>query len=357
VQSHCDQPRQAEILARRIIGRISEPFEVDGHRLCIGTSVGIAVLGSDDRAADDIMNAADIAMYRAKTATRESAARDGRFVVFEPEMAVNLAAKRSLETDLRLALERSEFELFYQPITSAESGEVIAHEALLRWRHPIRGLLLPGDFIGVAEATGLIAPMGAWILRQACTEATGWPGNVRVAVNLSAVQFAAADLATTVAAALAQSGLAASRLELEITESMLLADICHARRVMQELSTLGVHVALDQFGAGNSAFNHLRRFRISRLKIDRSFVQELGGQGTASSRAMVAAMVALGRNLGVATTAKGVETKADGDILRALGCTDLQGYHFGRPVPASEIAVAAPVAAPAALSRRFVSAA
>ncbi len=395
VQSHCNQPEQAETLARRLVGRLAEPFEIGGHRLCIGASIGVAVLGEHDGAADEILNAADVAMYRAKEMSRErrapalihtdpvpavgpsdarqraeappleAVAGNGHFVVFQPEMAATLLARRTLEAELRQAVEQGQFELFYQPITNAVTGQVIAREALLRWRHPQRGLVLPGAFMAVAEEIGLTVQLGRWILRKACTEAAGWPDGVRVAVNLSVAQFADAGLVASVAAALARSGLTPSRLELEITELMMGTGASH--QAMHDLAGLGVLISLDHFGTGHSSFDHLRRFPFSRIKIDRSFVREVAGRldgtvapgnnlaggGAGGSGAIVAAMVALGRDLGIATTAEGVETQAQGDILVALGCTDLQGYHLGRPVPASEIL---PASAPKA-EPRLVSAA
>ncbi len=359
VQTHCDQPTQAESLARRIVARIDEPFEVAGHTLSVAASIGIAVLGRESGAVDEVLNDADIAMYQAKNASRGLAAGCGRYVLFQPEMVEGLQARRTLEAELRRAIVNAEFELFYQPITNAQSGEVIACEALLRWRHPVRGLVLPGEFIAVAEEIGLMVAIGEWVLLQACRDAADWPGDVRVTVNLSSGQFVDAGLVAAVAAALAQSGLAPARLELEITEAML----CHgARRVLRKLSAVGVHISLDRFGARNSSFNHLRHFRFSRLKIDRSFVRGMAAGGPAANSAaangaMVSAMIALGRELGVTITADGVETQAESDILRALGCTELQGFHFGRPVRGREIAATLVRAALQTTDPRLVTAA
>ena len=329
VQLQADQPRAATVLAERLIADLSRPFDIEGHQVVVGASVGIALAPSDGTEADQLMKSADMALYRAKA--------DGRGVLryFESEMDAKMQARRALELDLRKALVEHEFELFYQPIVDLQSNRVSGFEALLRWNHPTQGLISPADFIPIAEDMGLITPLGEWVLRQACREAAGWPERVKVAVNLSPAQFKSKALALVVTTALADSGLAPDRLELEITESVLLQDNDTVRGILHQLRGLGVRISMDDFGTGYSSLSYLRSFPFDKIKIDQSFVRDMGQHD--DSIAIVRAVAGLGRNLGMSTTAEGVETNEQLGRLRQEGCTEVQGYLFSRPLPASEV--------------------
>jgi EAL domain-containing protein (putative c-di-GMP-specific phosphodiesterase class I) len=254
---------------------------------------------------------------------------------FTPEMDAAAQRRRSIENDLRHALERGEFQSVYQPVVELASGRVSGFEALLRWRHPSRGMVSPVEFIPVAEEMGLIVPIGAWMLRRACADAAAWPDGVRVAVNVSAIQFRDPNLVATVATALADSGLPASRLEIEITESLLLEDEAATGVMLHRLRGLGVRVAMDDFGTGYSSLGYLRSFPFDKIKIDQSFIRDLDSKP--DSRAIVRAIIGLGRSLGMRTTAEGVETRPILDILRAEGCTEAQGYLFSKPCVAERV--------------------
>lgn len=271
-----------------------------------------------------------MALYRAK--------EDGRctFCFFQPGMDARLRAHHTLELDLRKALGASEFEVYYQPLVTLESGVISGFEALLRWHHPVRGMVAPAKFIPLAEETGLIVPIGEWVLRQACAEAAGWPDDLKVAVNLSPVQFKKGNLPQVVFATLASAGLPAARLELEITESIFLAESKTNLATLRRLRALGVAISMDDFGTGYSGLSYLRAFPFDKIKIDRSFISELGE--SADCMAIIKAITNLGSNLGIPTLAEGVETKKQLSWLREAGCTEMQGYLFSRPVPASEIA-------------------
>ena len=329
VQVQAEQPRAATVLAERLIADLSRPFDIEGHQVVVGASVGIALAPSDGTEADQLMKSADMALYRAKA--------DGRGVLryFESEMDAKMQARRALELDLRKALVEHEFELFYQPIVDLKSNRVSGFEALLRWNHPTQGLISPADFIPIAEDMGLITPLGEWVLRQACREAAGWPERVKVAVNLSPAQFKSKALALVVTTALADSGLAPDRLELEITESVLLQDNDTVRGILHQLRALGVRISMDDFGTGYSSLSYLRSFPFDKIKIDQSFVRDMGQHD--DSIAIVRAVAGLGRNLGMSTTAEGVETNEQLGRLREEGCTEVQGYLFSRPLPASEV--------------------
>jgi predicted signal transduction protein with EAL and GGDEF domain len=303
---------------------------VHGHQLIIGTSIGIAMAPADGNEPDQLLRNADMALYRAKADGR------GTYHFFQPEMDAQMQERRKLELDLRKALLAEQFELYYQPLVDVASGEVSGFEALIRWNHPERGLVPPDAFIPVAEEIGLIVPLGDWVLKQACREAATWPGKLTVAVNLSAVQFRNQMLALSVVSALGQSGLAASRLELEITESVLLQDDRSVLDALHQLRDLGVRICMDDFGTGYSSLSYLRSFPFDKIKIDRSFISELGKGNDAV--AIVRAVLELGSSLGMTTTAEGVETEQQVDILRAEGCMQLQGYLFSRPIPAPQIA-------------------
>jgi diguanylate cyclase (GGDEF)-like protein len=329
VQVAAEQPRGAIVLADRLIETLAKPFDLDGHQVVIGTSIGIALAPSDGLDTDQLMKNADMALYRAKA--------DGRGVsrFFEPEMDAKMQARRTLEIDLRKALVEDEFELYYQPLVNLQSDAVSGFEALLRWNHPTRGLVPPSEFIPVAEEMGLIVPLGEKILRQACTEAAGWPDDIKVAVNLSPVQFKSKTLALAVISALASSGLPPHRLELEITESVLLQDSELTLTTLHQLRALGVRIAMDDFGTGYSSLSYLRSFPFDKIKIDQSFVRDMSGKE--DSIAIVRAVAGLGKNLGMATTAEGVETQEQLRYLRQEGCTEVQGYLFSRPMPARNI--------------------
>jgi EAL domain-containing protein (putative c-di-GMP-specific phosphodiesterase class I) len=270
-----------------------------------------------------------MALYRAKADGR------GTFRFFEVGMDARAQARRLLELDLRAALTRGEFEVYYQPIHSLESGQIISFEALVRWNHPLRGMIQPANFIPLAEETGLIIPIGDWVLRTACREAARWSQDVRVAVNLSPVQFKKRDLVNSVISALSESGLAADRLELEITESVLLNDSEATLATLHKLRHFGIRISMDDFGTGYSSLSYLRSFPFDKIKIDQSFVHNLATQE--DSLAIVRAVTGLGKSLGITTTAEGVETREELALLRSEGCNEVQGYLFSRPLPAAEV--------------------
>ncbi len=321
--------RRAEALARRIVNELSEPYEIEGHRVVNGTSIGVALAPGDGSDADQLLRNADMALYRAKA--------DGRntFRFFELFMDAAAQARRAIEMDLRQALQSGEFEVHYQPLLDARVGRVTGVEALLRWNHPTRGLVPPRAFISVAEEIGLITPIGKWVLHQSCREVASWEGDLRLAVNLSPDQFRNGDVVESVVAALADSGLAPHRLELEITESLLLQNEESTLRTLHRLKSLGVSIAMDDFGTGYGSLSYLRCFPFDKIKIDRSFVQEMGEGG--GCEAIVQAIVNLGARLGIATTAEGVETETQLQQLAAVGCSEVQGFLFSAARPGSEL--------------------
>lgn len=328
IQHGFGEAGNAAAFGLRTIAALSEPFQFDGHTVVIGATVGIALAPDDGGEADDLLKKSDLALYRAKADSR------GTFCFFERGMDSRLRDRRELETDLRLAIRKGQFELHYQPILNLASQAITAFEALVRWRHPTRGLLQPAEFIGTAEETGLIIPIGEWVLRQACRDAAGWPADVRVAVNLSPAQFKRGDLVAVATSALAAAGINPDRLELEITESVLLNDESWVRGLLERLRELGVRVAMDDFGTGYSSLSYLRTFPFSKIKIDRSFVSELASKS--DCLAIVQATIQLSDKLGMSTTAEGVETSDQMGILHAEGCTEIQGFHISRPVPVAE---------------------
>ncbi|MBK1656673.1 EAL domain-containing protein [Paracraurococcus ruber] len=329
IQSGVTQPRDATDLARRLVAVLAEPFEVAGHQVVIGTSVGIAVAPVDGLDADILLKSADMALYRAKAEGR------GRWRFFEPEMDTRMQLRRALELDLRRALAAEEFELFYQPIVETESRRVLGLEALLRWRHPERGLLSPDRFIPLAEETGLSVPIGEWVLTQACAAAAAWPGAPRLAVNLSPGQFANRGLCEAVSAALRAAGLPPGRLELEITEAAVVQDAEATLDTLHRLKALGVRIAMDDFGTGYSSLGYLKRFPFDKVKIDRSFTRDL--DQSQQSDAIVGAVTSLCLGLDMATTAEGVETEAQLRVLHRKGCAEAQGFLFSHPCPAGEV--------------------
>ena len=331
LQNDACQPVGATSLATRIIETLSEPYAVDDHRIVISASVGIALSPKDSIGAGQLLQSADMALYCAKHEGRAT------YRFFEPEMDTRMRQRRTLEMELRNALPNGEFELYYQPIVNLEHNHFSGFEALLRWNHPVRGLIYPAGFIPLAEETGLVNAIGEWVLQQACTEAVKWAGHLRIAVNLSPCQFRSKTLVEGVFNALAASGLAADRLELEITESVLLKDTDAAIAMLRQLQAIGVRIALDDFGTGYSSLSHLRSFPFDKIKIDRSFVDGLGVDNR-ESLAIVRAVSQMGASLGMCTTAEGVETEHQLDAVRAEGCTEVQGYFFSAAKPAHEIA-------------------
>ncbi len=295
----------------------------------VDASIGIAISPGDGADAERLMKAADMALYRAKAEGRAT------YRFFEPEMDARMQARRALESDLRAAIENDEFMLHYQSIINLDSGKIEGFEALLRWNHS-DGLVPPAEFIPVAEETGLIIPLGEWVIRQACMEAARWPEPVKVAVNLSPVQLRSSNLVEAVSSALKASGLAPGRLELEITETVLLQDSAGTLAKLHQLRELGARISMDDFGTGYSSLSYLRRFPFDKIKIDRSFIRDLSKHE--DSIAIVRAVAALGKSLGMATTAEGVETAEQLERVRIEGCTEVQGYFFNPPKPASEIA-------------------
>jgi diguanylate cyclase (GGDEF)-like protein len=326
--SDCD-PSAVALLASHIVEKIGEPYDIGGHQLVVGVSIGISLAPEDGKNPDELLKKADLALYRAKADGR------GTYRYFETGMDARAQARRILELDLRAALHRQEFEVYYQPIRDVASDQVVAFEALVRWNHSLRGMISPVNFIPLAEETGLIVQLGDWVLRQACTDAAGWPQDVDVAVNLSPVQFKNPNLVSQVKAALHASGLPAHRLELEITESVLLQNSAATLAVLHELRGFGVRISLDDFGTGYSSLSYLRSFPFDKIKIDRSFVSELATRD--DSMAIVRAVTGLGKSLGIVTTAEGVETEAQFELLRREGCTQAQGYLFSQPRPAAEV--------------------
>jgi diguanylate cyclase (GGDEF)-like protein/PAS domain S-box-containing protein len=330
LQSAAGHRDEAAGLANILINAIAEPYELDGHEIIIGASIGIAMAPSDGLDPEELLKKADMALYQAKNDAR------GIFRFFHPEMDTSRRSRHVMERDLNRALAEGQFELFYQPVINIESGLVTSCEALLRWHHPAKGLVMPGEFIGLAEETGLIVPLGEWVLRQACKEASKWPDEIKIAVNLSAMQFRRGNLVEVVIHALASSGLPASRLELEVTETVLLIENDRAFSTLHQLRNLGVRIAVDDFGTGYSSFSYLRKYPFDKIKIDRSFVQESSEQGNECA-AIIKAIAGVGNSLGMMTTAEGVETDEQLKLVRAEGCTEVQGYFFSRPRPASEI--------------------
>jgi diguanylate cyclase (GGDEF)-like protein len=322
---------EAAALAEAIRKALCEPFDLGDHRVTVGTSIGIAIAPRDGNDSDVILKCADLALYSAKSGGR------GAFRFFEPELDELMHARRNLERDMRAALAGRQFELHYQPFVNAATGKTSGFEALLRWHHPKRGLVLPGEFIPLAEETGLIVPLGEWVLRTACAEAAKWPADVRIAINLSPAQFRSKELVPVIVGALASSGLAPHRLELEVTETVIMHDSEAVFAVLAQLRELGVRIALDDFGTGYSSLSFLQRFPFDKVKIDRSFVHELSC-ACAEARHLARAVVRFAVSLGKTTTAEGVETKEQLDILREEGCAETQGYYFSRPMPASDVA-------------------
>jgi diguanylate cyclase (GGDEF)-like protein len=329
VEIGASQPAASRILATRLIETISAPCDLDGNQAVVGLSIGIALSPGDGGDSQELLKNADLALYRAKADGR------GMYHFFEPEMDARMQARRALEVDLRKAIAAGEFELFYQPLVNIETQLVTGCEALLRWRHPQRGVISPMDFVPLAEETGLIVPIGEWVLRQACAEAAAWPPNVKIAINLSPVQFKSKNLVAIIVSALGVSGLHPGRLALEITESVLLDDGAQTLTILHQLRNLGIRISMDDFGTGYSSLSYLRKFPFDNIKIDRTFIRDMSDRE--DSLAIVRAVAAMGKSLSIVTTAEGVETQDQLERLKREGCVEAQGFLFSPPVPAANI--------------------
>jgi diguanylate cyclase (GGDEF)-like protein len=329
VQAPIRDPAEATSLAQHIIRLMSEPFDLDGHQAVIGASIGIAVGPGDGLRPDRLLRNADLALYRAKGDGR------GTFRFFEPAMDLQMQTRRIMEQDLRKALPAGEFELYYQPVVNLASSEISGFEALIRWNHPKQGLVAPAAFIPLAEEIGFIVPMGEWVIRQACATAAQWPGNLHVAVNISAAQFRSPGLMQVIVGALATSGLHPTRLEIEITETVLLHNKETTLAVLHQLRALGIRIAMDDFGTGYSSLTYLQCFPFDKIKIDRSFVKDVT-ENTGSLN-IVRAVAAMAKGMGMTATAEGVETREQLDMITSEGCAEMQGFLFSRPLPAHEI--------------------
>jgi diguanylate cyclase (GGDEF)-like protein len=330
IMTAVDDPRAAVVLAKRIRESITRPYDLEGHQLLTDISIGISFAPVDATEPDLLLKNADMALYGAKADGR------GTYRFFEPEMDARMKVRRELEMDLRKALVNTEFELHYQPLVNLETNAITGFEALLRWNHPVRGLVSPGEFIPIAEETGIIVPLGEWVLRRACEEAGNWPADIKVAVNLSPLQLKNKNFVELVMNVLANSGLSADRLQLEITETVLMQNTFNTLATLKKLRALGVQIALDDFGTGYSSLSYLRSFPFDKIKIDRSFVQDLSN--SKEPIAIVHAVAGLAKSLNMVSTAEGVETKQQRDALQSLGCVEMQGYLFSRPRPPGEIA-------------------
>jgi diguanylate cyclase (GGDEF)-like protein len=329
VQTGIKQPNDVVELVKRIYEAIREPHECLGHQVATDASIGIALAPNDGTELDQLLKCADLAMYGAKADGR----RTYRF--FEPQMDACVRARRTLELDIRQAIAEGAFELHYQPIVNLGSNEIVGCEALLRWNHPVRGMISPAEFIPIAEETGLILQIGDWVLTTACAEATNWPPGIKLAVNVSPVQFRSHAFSLKVANALATTGLSAGRLELEITEAVLIRDDEAALAMLQHLRAIGVHIALDDFGTGYSSLSYLQRFPFDKIKIDRCFVNDIAEAEGSSS--IVQAVINIARARNMTTTAEGVETERQRAMLLGFGCTEMQGYLFSPAMPVAKI--------------------
>jgi diguanylate cyclase (GGDEF)-like protein/PAS domain S-box-containing protein len=331
IQSGLMRPEDAVLLCKRLLNAIGDPYLLDGHSVVIGATIGIAMAPGDGDDSEKLLKNADMALSRAKTESR------GTFSFFESGMDARAQSRRKTEIDLRDAIQNDVLRPYYQPLIDLSSGRITGLEALVRWPHPERGMISPAEFIPVAEETGLINGIGGLMLRRACMDAAIWPDDVRVAVNLSPAQFRTGNLLSVVMDALKQSGLPAKRLELEITETLLLEKSSQVLATLHALRALGVRICMDDFGTGYSSLSYLRSFPFDKIKIDRSFVSDLAANPDA--QAIIRSIVSLGKGLGVTITAEGVETEAELSCLRAEGCHEGQGFLFSRARPNAEIVV------------------
>jgi diguanylate cyclase (GGDEF)-like protein len=325
-----DEERTPEIVAQRLVDALSRPYEIGGHQLLIGASVGIAIGPVDGASTNEVLIAADLALYAAKAAGR------GTYRFFRKEMNDEIKSRQRIERDLRDALLHDQLELHYQPVVRLKDRAIVGFEALARWNHPVNGLVTPDKFIPVAEDCGLIDALGVWALTAACRQAVQWPSHLRVAVNLSPLQFANPNLIAKVEAALASSGIAPERLELEITEGLLMRNTERTLDTLHRLKSLGVRIAMDDFGTGYSSLSYLQSFPFDKIKVDRSFVS--GVNQAPHSATVVRSVIDIATALGMTTTAEGVETEEQCASLRLLGCDEAQGYLFGRPQRAIDAA-------------------
>ncbi len=328
IQCGTPQPASSSGLSRRLIEVLAEPFDLDGHLAQIGVSVGIVVAPNDGKDASELLKNAHLALTRAKHSGRNS------YCFFEHEMDARIQARGMLESDLRAAQKRSELALVFQPLLDLKQKRITAFETLLRWHHSSRGSISPADFIPIAEESGLIIPIGKWVLSQACKLASQWPADIRVSVNLSAMQLTHASLIEDVQSALAEAGIDATRLEIEITESVMMSDPKQAMVQLRALSNLGVSLAIDDFGTGYSSLSYLHSYPFDRIKIDRSFIRELENKPEVLT--ILSAMVNLGRNLDLAVTVEGVENEQQMDAVRETGACEVQGFLFSKPLAAEK---------------------
>ena len=329
IMTQMEQAADAATLSKRIRDSVIKPYQIEGHQIVTDISIGISVAPMDAVELAELLRNADMALYDAKSDGR------GTFRFFEPEMNTRMKVRRELEMDLRKALATEQFQLHYQPLVVLETNDVNAFEALLRWNHPTRGLISPADFIPIAEETGLIVPLGEWVLKAACNEAVNWPEHIKVAVNLSPAQLNSRNLVSMVISTLNESGMPPHRLQLEITETVLLQNTFTTLATLHELRKMGVQIALDDFGTGYSSLSYLRSFPFDKIKIDRSFIQDLSNGS--EPLAIVNAVAGLAKCLNMTSTAEGVETKQQMEVLQAIGCTEMQGYLFSHARPANEI--------------------
>ena len=324
-----DQPSDAETLAIRIRETIAKPFDLNGYEIKLDTSIGISIAPNDANECKELLKASDISLHEVKNSGR------GAFCFYEQGMNERIRARSQLERDLQHALTNGEFELFYQPIVSLEDNKITSFEALLRWHHPERGLVSPAEIIPVAEETGLIIPLGEWILRTACMEAATWPDDIKVAVNVSAIQLSSKNLLNTIVGAIASAGIESDRLEIELIESVFIQNTVANLSTLKKLRDLGVWFSMDDFGTGYSSLGYLLNFPFRTIKIDRSFITDLRDRN--ESRAIVRAIIDLARSINMRVIAEGVETIQQLEQVRKLGGSQIQGYLFSPPRPAAEI--------------------
>ncbi len=329
VQNSFNQREETAALANRLRRELSAPYEIAGHQVVIGVSIGIALAPGDGADPDRLLKSADIALYQAKSDGRD------RYRYFEPEMDALMQARRQLELDLRKAIVENEFALYFQPLVNLKSESISGFEALLRWHHPSRGLIQPSEFIPLAEEIGLIVQIGEWVVNEACRQAQSWPEMLKVAVNISPIQFRNRDLVRTVTRALRGSGIDPGRVEIEITESVMIHDFDAALSMLHQLKALGVSISMDDFGTGYSSLSYLRSFPFDKIKIDKSFVRGLGDKSDCI--AIIRAVTGMCDSLGITTTAEGVETAGQLSLLRAERCTEVQGFVITEPLPANEV--------------------
>jgi predicted signal transduction protein with EAL and GGDEF domain len=324
-----EQPAAAEALANEILRAVGNDLSIDGHQIHCGVSIGVSIFPADGKDDVTLIANTDAALYRAKSEGR------GTCRFFEAGMDKSLRERRALQHDLQTAIERGELTLHYQP-QARIGGDITGFEALIRWRHPVQGMISPGAFIPLAEESGLIVPMGEWILREACREAASWPKPLTIGINLSPVQFRHGDLPALVHSVLVETGLSPSRLELEITEGVLIGDFSRALSILRRLKALGVHIAMDDFGTGYSSLSYLQSFPFDKIKIDRAFISNL--ESSPQSATIIRAVIGLARGLGLPVLAEGVETEQQRAFLAKEQCDEIQGYLIGRPRPIEDYA-------------------